>query len=162
MRVISVNPSQEVFALFYAIMWGTLANVWPRWRAFDWARIGSPGEHTVPRCALSVFMLNVLPILFFVVVFMELSNWTLDGWWRTIGKLIVIMIQPFALVGFYWIWCSILERFRASFYPAKLDPAIFPLKPTDLDRKFALNNLIAGLAYVLIPTIILTITGSTR
>ena len=151
----TINPSQQVFALFYAIMWGTLANVWPRWRAFDWAQVVRPGERaiTVGRCLLSILMLNALPILFFVLVFMWLEDWVLDGtWWQMGYKLVAIMIQPFTLVGFYWVWTSIIQCFRPCFYPTILDPKLFPnLNEHDLDRKGALPNFVFGLLYVLVP-----------
>jgi hypothetical protein len=113
-----LNPCQQVFALFYAIMWGALANVWPRWRAFDWSLVVHKDQRAVPRCLLSVGMLNALPILFFVLVLLWLREWRLDGAWWSIGmKLVAIMIQPFALVGFYWLWAAIIQRFRNRFYP---------------------------------------------
>ena len=31
-----IEPLQQVFMLFYAIFWGAIANVQPRWKPFQW------------------------------------------------------------------------------------------------------------------------------
>jgi|SRR5579863_590471 len=155
MTIQSLNPLQEVFSLFYAITWGSLTNVWPRWKAFDWSSIPNEGGMAVRRCLLSILMLNALPIAFFIVVFYLLGGWVLGGGWRMAAKLAVVLVQPFVLIGFYWLWCSIVQRFRASFYPQPLTEDYPSLREAyDLDRKRAATNLRFGLVYVLGPAVL--------
>jgi len=156
----TIEPAQQVFALFYAIMWGTLANVWPRLKPFDWAQAFHPDHRkvTLRRCFLSLVMLNILPILLFVVVFIWLGSWKLDGTWPRLGtKLAIVMVQPFALIGFYWVWTAIIQRFKQGFYPD--DESLYPdLDPNiDLDPKMARPNLIVGLIYACGPLLALLI-----
>ncbi len=149
-----LNAAQTVFALFYAIMWGALANVWPRWKAFDLSLVAYPGNRAVRRWLLSFGLLNAIPIAFFVLILFRLRCWRLDAqWWPTAGKLSVVMLQPFALIGFYWVWVSILERFPTVFYPEQPERQHYPglCKETDLDRRRAFPNFVFGLLYIAIP-----------
>lgn len=149
-----LNAAQTVFTLFYAIMWGALANVWPRWKAFDLSLVAYPGNRAVQRWLLSFGLLNAVPIAFFVLILFRLQYWRLDPcWWPTTGKLLVVMLQPFALIGFYWVWASILARFRNVFYPATIKKFRYPglCEETDLDSKRALPNFLFGLLYIFVP-----------
>jgi len=150
-----MNLYQQIFALFYAIMWGSLANVWNKWRPFDWSRMGE-GEHSLARTMLSLFMLNLLPILFFIYMFLELGSSKLSG--TCFGmKLFVVMLQPFSLIGFYGVWVAIIQWFRPYFYPPEpLSERRFPrLYEIDLNKTGAPKSFISGLGYVLVPTILM-------
>jgi hypothetical protein len=159
----NLNPSQEVFALFYAIMWGSLANVWPRWKAFDWTLVFKKGDGviTLRRVTLSIVVLNALPILFFIIALHRLDHWRLEGGWWCIGiKLFIIMLQPFAIVGFYWLWVSIVQLFKATFYPVPLTSAYRTLSENeehDLGREWATPNLVFGLLYIVGPHVALRV-----
>jgi len=48
---------QQVFMLFFAITWGALANVQPRWKAFQWPLLGRHRPAT-NRVVLSFLCLN--------------------------------------------------------------------------------------------------------
>jgi hypothetical protein len=55
---------QNIFMVFFAILWGALATVQPRWRAFRWPlifRVPKVGY----RLALAILLLNVAPIIYF-------------------------------------------------------------------------------------------------
>jgi hypothetical protein len=69
---IHFNVPQETFTLFYAITWGTAANSQPRWKGFAWGAIGEdpPSER---RAWMSVEILNVLPLAYFVFILWWLS-----------------------------------------------------------------------------------------
>jgi hypothetical protein len=159
MMEVDLNAAQTVFALFYAITWGALANVWPRWRAFDWALIEPEGCRAFRRCILSLVLLNVSPIAFFIVVFLSFNDWKLEGSPWSIGcKLFVIMLQPFVLVGFYWLWVSIVQRFKELFYPDNLGQRYAGIKEYDLDPGSAGLNFLFGLIYVIGPPVTLVFT----
>ena len=148
-----LNTFQTIFSLFYAIMWGTLANVWPRWRAFDLTLTAFPEERASQRWALSFLFLNAVPIAFFVLILFLLSGWTARLDWSTAGKMIIVLLQPFALTGFYWIWVSILQRYRRAFYPSELNERRYPSLrlDEDLDPNRAPRNLVFGLLYIGVP-----------
>lgn len=160
-----MNTSQTVFALFYAIMWGALANVYPRWKAFDLSLTAYPGGHAGRRWLLSFLLLNFVPILYFVSIQFVLNDWRLystDS--RTFLKLIVILLQPFALIGFYWVWTAIVQKFRATFYPQPLTPPdskspgqYSQMGEEDLESRRARPNLLFGLMYILVPPLALGI-----
>ena len=152
----SLNMSQTVFALFYAIVWGTLANAWPRWRAFDLSLAKNKEERPSIfwRWLLSFFLLNICPMLLFILIFIVLRGWQLCGQNMIIaGKLLVIMLQSLTLVGIYWIWIGILQTYRSKFYPANLDGQIYHnlCEEQDLNQKYAEINFLGGLGYLVFP-----------
>ncbi len=156
-----LNSAQTIFALFYAIMWGTLANVWPRWRAFDWAAKHDK-KRAIYRSTLSLIVLNLIPILFFIFVSLRLGYWTFEKqscsviWW----KLFVIMSQPFVLIGLYKIWVATVQLFRKTFYPIMLSKSdkCSGIRPEELDPKYAIGNYLTGVLYIILPLCMLYFT----
>ena len=155
-----LNAAQTLFALFYAITWGALTSVWPKWRAFDWALINEPGERACPRGILSLAFFNILPLIFFSGGLFFLNNWVLQGGKISIGiQIILIALQSLTLFGFYRIWVSIVQCCTNTFYPEKpfgKGSRYIGLKP-ELDRKYACNNLRFGLVYLIAPPALLII-----
>jgi hypothetical protein len=149
----TVNAAQTVFSLFYAITWGALTNVWPRWRAFDWSltKIDSERRYVWRRCVLSVSLLNIVPILFFVIVFVQLGSWKSNSpQWLAWLRLFFSMLQPFFLIGVYWVWVAVVQRFRSKFYPKPLTDW-YTLQESELQQTFAGRNFFAALLYMIIP-----------
>jgi hypothetical protein len=116
---IHFNVPQETFTLFYAITWGTAANSQPRWKSFAWGAIGKdpPSER---RAWMSVAILNVLPLAYFVFILWWLSAraWEdISAWdWAAFRKIFVSILPALAPFGFYRVWTSIVERWREIFY----------------------------------------------
>lgn len=156
MMEVKFNAAQSVFTLFYAVTWGALANVWPRWQAFHWSLIGTSKQQALQRSILSLVLLNIVPLIFFIVVFLFLNQWRLEGsWWSIFGDLLIIMLQPFVLYGFYMFWVSIVQRYSKTFYPDPLDKDLYPgIRRHDLSREFACRNLLAGLTYIMVPPLV--------
>src|SRR3970040_2162923 len=70
---IPIEPLQQVFMLFYAIFWGAIANVQPRWKPFQWHLFFAVPQ--ARRRAIAAFgLLNVLPLIFFAY-----GMWALYG-----------------------------------------------------------------------------------
>lgn len=159
-----MNTSQQIFALFYAIMWGTLANVFPKWKAFDWALVTKRYcyHHAFSRGILSLLILNVFPIGYFILVFLQLGEcqWELKGtFWIKVIKLLVVMIQPFFLFGIYGYWVSIIKKLRKRFYPPWLDKELYPnLSEADLDPQYSTWK--AASVYTWVPIVLFFIAGS--
>jgi len=154
LNINSMNVSQTVFALFFAILWGTLANSWPRWRAFDISLAKEEGRClTYWRWFFSLFALNIVPFFLFIFVFIKLNSWQLCGPLSgIITKLFLIMLQPLSLVGIYWIWISILQKHRTTFYPFLMRKAIYgDLEEKSLGRQYAKSNFWWGLGYLIVP-----------
>lgn len=113
-----MNETQTVFAIFFAIFWGAVANVQPRWKAFQLPLIEFAPVRR--RVLLSVTFFNLLPLLFFgwtlwILVGPAASpiNWT--GW--TVARLVLRGVIPaIATFGFYRLWLGIVECHSSLFY----------------------------------------------
>lgn len=112
----------SIFILFYAIFWGSVANVQPRWKAFQWPLIFR-SKVIMRRVLLSLLLLNIMPLLYFGIILSILNN----SQTNSIVCLIFNGIVPaFAVFGFYRVWLGIIELNPALFY-YKL-PANVPLE----------------------------------
>ena len=112
-----LTSHQQVFMVFFAIFWGTVASVQGRWKAFQ-----LPLVFRVPRVGarviLSMGILNLLPLLFFAYVFWILAGKTPTG--LTVLDFVEMVVNgvlpAFAVFGFYRLWLGIVERFPDIFY----------------------------------------------
>lgn len=167
LSMLQLNVPQQVFMLFYAIIWGTAANAQPRWKAFAWGA-AARDPHSRRRAWLSVILLNLLPLLYFVLILRVLSFhvWNDLGSWNfsTAVSVFVSIVPAFAPFGFYRIWTAVVPRYRNYFYgiPATDDEAGeiarppawkeigIDLKPeSDLNEKWVVGNFWWGVVYVL-------------
>jgi hypothetical protein len=117
-----MNVPQQIFVVFYAILWGTAANAQPRWRAFQWGQIFRD-RFTWKRILLSFFLLNVIPILFFIHMYWVLSKefwWfnTPASWAGTV-RLLGAVVPGFAAFGFYRLWMATVQKWPTLFYGPK-------------------------------------------
>jgi len=162
---------QQVFMLFFAIFWGAVANVQPRWKAFHWPLFFSIKEVRY-RVLLAVGILNLLPLLFFGYILWALTGRGLnptDGTLLVVVQLVIQGVIPaFGIFGVYRIWLGILELQPSLFYKAV--PAQLPEKrhvePTyrhvgntdfpmvDLGKGIGLGNLLAGGCYIVLASIV--------
>lgn len=153
MTNVNLNAAQTVFALFFAISWGTVANAQPKWKAFAW---GQFREHrTIQRLFLSILFLNAVPVVFFVTVLCLLGGprWTLVAWDTRAGlQMIAAVVPAFGTFGFLRIWTSVVQWKTQWFYPDERERRLLgiDLLPADLNPKWARGNFLFGVAYVLI------------
>jgi len=117
-----MNDPQQIFLVFYAIVWGTAANAQPRWRAFAWGQVFGD-SFTWKRLLLSLFLLNLVPIAFFVCLLWILSAtfWTSDppATWIGIPRILGAVAPGFAAFGFYRFWMAFVQWFPTVFYGPK-------------------------------------------
>lgn len=115
---IPIEPLQQVFMLFYAIFWGAIANVQPRWKPFQWHLFFAVPQ--ARRRAIAAFgLLNVLPLIFFAY-----GMWALYGRDPTdtslmagsLHYLIRGVVPAFAIFGLYRFWFAIVELYPDCFY----------------------------------------------
>jgi hypothetical protein len=163
----ALNVPQQIFILFYAITWGTAANSQPRWKAFAWGAIRADVA-SMKRAWLSVAVLNVLPLLYFVLILRALHS---APWWASpwtflgILRLLASISPAFAPFGFYRIWTAIVAWLRESFYgllsnntrPPIWDEIGIGVDPiTDLNPIWAAGNLFWGFVYVLLGPVLIS------
>jgi len=107
-----MNETQTIFTVFYAIFWGLVANVQPRWKAFQWPLIFDLKQARY-RVALSFMLLNICPVVFFGLIIWFLSGPKLvdSSWTGKIAFRFVCrgVIPAFAAFGFYRVWLGIIE-----------------------------------------------------
>ena len=111
-----INIYQQVFLLFYAIFWGAVASVQPRWKAFQWPLVFKV-SYARHRVVLSLIVMNILPLIFFGYVLNTLSGVSSHLYYISITSLIVRGVIPaFAILGFYRLWLGIVELFPNYYY----------------------------------------------
>ncbi len=122
-----MSETQTIFTVFFAISWGVMSNVLPKWKPFHYAMFGICKFCQPTRRIVVAFMLfNVLPWTFFVVVLFglwddKLETLQMTGWIRVwIGfKLIMRAIVPgMAPFGFYRLWLATIQIWPKAFYAA--------------------------------------------
>ena len=118
-----MNDSQAIFTLFFAISWGIVSNVLPRWKPFHFAMFG---ERRFPqplhRAVVAFLLFNALPWLFFVSVLLSLGGaesmareWNIWLALCIIPRAIIPGLVPF---GFYRVWVAVIQYFPSWFYAA--------------------------------------------
>jgi hypothetical protein len=156
-----MNDTQNVFVVFFAILWGTAANSQPRWKSFQFPLVFKSCQTTC-RVILSIILLNILPILYFGWTLWMLSgnNLKITDWQPdTIALLLIHSVIPaFATFGFYRMWIGVVELNPTLYYfetssniPEKFknidEPTIESLK---LNTGAGLRNIIYAFIYIII------------
>jgi len=157
-----MTATQSIFILFYAIFWGFIASVQGRWKMFHWPLIKY--RHVANRLALSFFLLNILPVLFFAMAFFMLRNTPANetsqwNWGETIKQVFTGVVPALAVFGFYRLWLAAVELWPTLFYQCKNQQgkAIKKIEPTieklHINKKYGPWNLLFALLYLLIATV---------
>jgi len=132
---IEIQPLQQVFMLFYAIFWGAIANVQPRWKPFQWHLFFAVPQARC-RAVAALMVLNVLPLCFFAYGMWALyrsgptESAPLAG---SLHYLIRGVLPAFAIFGFYRFWFAMVELNPDCFYastPEALDEKYRHVEPT--------------------------------
>lgn len=141
---------QEIFVVFFAIFWGIQGNAQPRWKAFDWGNLWD--ATTRRRAFLSFLLLNIAPIIYFLIVFWLLGHhlWQIKTW----GTWDVLLILPaivaaLGVFGFYKLWMGTVQVCSERFYGDQSHRQKFNicLNEKDLDKKSGCGNVVAGMAW---------------
>jgi hypothetical protein len=105
---------QEVFCIFFAIFWGVIANVQPRWKAFQFPLMFKPELNVVRRrVLLAILFLNVLPIVYFGVVLHFITS---PEEANSIRLVLRGVLPAFGVFGWYRFWISMVEWKPDCFY----------------------------------------------
>jgi len=119
----TMNAAQQIFLVFFAIFWGTAANAWPRWKAFNWALVLS-SRRVRQRVVLSSIVLNVIPVIYFILILRHLNGSIHEDRFRTFssasGIVLPAILPSFAVFGLYRLWIAVVE-FRPGWFYYKDD-----------------------------------------
>ena len=158
-----MNIAQQLFAVFFAIFWGTASNAWPRWKPFHWPFVW---EHSQVLCRvlLSILLLNLFPIGYFAIVLAWLGQGgPTDGnlYYLAVLREVLRGVSPaFAVFGFYRMWFGIIESRPSLFYltDKTLPPELKEIEPTsdtlNIGHRWWCMNVGVGLVYVLLPLVV--------
>jgi hypothetical protein len=169
----TIKPHQEVFMLFFAIFWGLIANVQPRWKAFQYPLFLKLTVAT-RRVVLAFCLMNLAPVVYFgitlwIIGFRNPTN--------LFGLVIQGVLPAFGMFGLYRLWLATVEWKPFWFYESdftKIPLAYQHVEPTyrlswneddgkeedkkrkpampivDLASGAALGNFWAGLVYIVL------------
>jgi hypothetical protein len=117
-----LNTYQSIFILFFAIFWGLISNVQPRWKAFQFPLICAVGLRWIVlrRVALAVVVMNFLPIAYFAFALWMLRDKAAPPAWPTLAIVARGVLPAFAIFGMYRIWLGIVEFQPQWFYRANI------------------------------------------
>lgn len=162
MERLSLNVPQQVFVVFFAVMWGAIHNVMGRWQAFDTGRLPRD-SFAARRFALATAMLSVAPVVvfaFIIGVLLRDDIWEIKGWDTfAFFKILAAALPSLTLLGFYRFWlCAVQLRPRWFYHPTwRLDwSELYPnLRPTrDLEAEAGWPNFRFGLYYLFGPILL--------
>lgn len=159
-----MNIAQQCFAILYAVFWAGVLGALSKWRAFD-TGVGWTyrDEHARKRFRWSVFILNLIPLIWLMTVLHMLSTETWQCWPLRIrfqqAILLAFAVLPaFAIFGFYRFWLFIVVRDPEQFYPylhpyhwKEQFPNLHWGDKTEVDSKQARAHLSWALWYVGLP-----------
>ena len=157
-----MNIAQQLFVVFFAICWGTSSNAWPRWKPFHWTFVFEHAQ-VRRRVALSMLLLNIVPIAYFAAMFAWLgqggpSSGAL-GLVDSFREVVRGVGPAFAVFGFYRIWFGVIERCSSLFYlsDATLPRELAGIEPTTdtlrIGQRWWRVNVFFGAMYVFLPLI---------
>ena len=143
---------QNVFIVFFAIFWGAVANVQPRWKAFQWPLIFKMGE-VFRRVALAVLVMNVLPVIYFAIslwVTHDRGPTTADSPGRIIAVVVFQGVLPaFGIFAIYRLWLGIIELRPQWFYKRNAEDVPKPYRHVEPTYRISSEeNKTNGLPFV--------------
>lgn len=107
-----MSIAAQIFALFYAVLYGALFTISDRWRPFFVRHRSKQGSY---RLALSVLFFGFFPAAYFVIAF--------QVWMRVPGSkiwlLALAMYCVLPLYAFHCIWSWIVQGRRTIFYSSE-------------------------------------------
>lgn len=156
-----MNETQTLFSLFFAIFWGAVANVQPRWKAFHWPFLRVSEARN--RLFLSIALFNILPIVFFAFSLFALAGPRVSQWTFTATVCVVIfgIFPAFSIFGFNRLWLGIVESNVEAFYPKGQDGKYITEDNSPLDTQpmpeASKGNIIAGIGYLVFAIVFVVI-----
>jgi len=150
-----MNDAQTIFTLFFGLYFATVLGLTGRLEAFDTASMFMGCGRAWLRFAVSVGLLNVLPVLYFVGVYhwLEIPSCIPITFWNMLAVL-VLSLCPF---GFYRLcWGGLLVKTNKTFWfygeslPQALEERIKNHPAGEAAAWRVLPHLIPGAVWVLL------------
>lgn len=115
----SMNDAQTIFTLFFAISWGIVSNVLPRWKPFHYALFCVNHQPTC-RLIASWVLLNIFPWTLFWWSLVWLSycpKMKPGGYWPTLSIVSHSILPGFFIpFGFYHLWLALMHASPTCFF----------------------------------------------
>ena len=105
-----MNPSQTIFLLFYAVLYGAIFTISDKWKPFTYA--GSDNPEGRKRVLSSVFFLVLLPVFYFILCVNSLSYICERGSLKFLTP--ICLVSP--LYAFYVLWAMLVSSKKDIFY----------------------------------------------
>src|SRR2546427_9980022 len=99
----TMSIASQIFALFFAVLYGALFTISDRWRPFFIRHDSREGWY---RAAMATGCLGVCPVLYFVFAF-EIMLGVAGSTWV---QLVIAVYAVAPLVAFYFVWLWIILR----------------------------------------------------
>ncbi len=146
--------AQQIFLLFYAILYGALFTLSDRWKPF----IFESGKEGNARYLLSVILFGILPILYFYIAFSILARTqtAITGSWQGFLRFLLLFFLVTPIYGFYCIWGGIVLLKRDLFYANSTWDFIVHRNPLEgTTQRTAVKALVIGVILVVGPLLTL-------
>ena len=168
-----MNQDQSIFTVFFAIFWGAMANVQPKWKPFQIPLAFSKwpfGRVALQRVLLAFILFNIAPLVYFGWTMLFLDGAGIKVWDANGVFLLTIrgIIPAFAVFALNHLWLAFIECKAEWFYakdqahlPAhckRVNKESPPIDPTveelGVNHLNWWKNAIAAIFYFAIATII--------
>ena len=103
-----MKDTSQVFALFYAVLYGALFTITDKWRPL----MGSFGCKGLRRLGASVVWYGLTPVSYFVVAFMQIEHLRKPTCLSLSIPLSILCVAPLIFFHFCWIWWVVPRRER--------------------------------------------------
>jgi hypothetical protein len=98
MESLKLNDLQTIFFVFYAIFWGYIAGVQPRWKAFNFPMIVRVPQAAC-RTLLAFVIFNVIPIFFLWFALKTLNDLHVKSYWNFVRNGVLPAFATFSFIG---------------------------------------------------------------
>jgi len=144
-----METGRQAFVLFFAFFWAVAISLTGRYQPFDTASMWKNDQMAIRRFIVSIIILNILPILWFVIIYIIIPN---DS---NILTIIVAAISSLSAFGFH----RILHAFVASdseyskYYTDKQIEEVRGRGEFTQDQSFP-AHFVPGMLYIIIPGVL--------
>jgi hypothetical protein len=145
---------RDIFSIFFAIFWGATIAAQAEHKPFGW--LGSLRQDLL-RIIFSVFMLDVLPAAYFVLVAKQVNAgvpWSAAGVTLYAALVSVVLIAIFGLVAIYRIWLAMIQWCGDCFYGVHHEEGKKQRCALARQRDLACGNFVSGVIFGILSLIL--------
>jgi len=105
-----MNDTQQIFSLFYAILYGVIFTLSDKWKPFTHAR--SERHEGLKRVISSIIALVMFPVSYFISCFWVMGHISKFEFCKLL--ITIFLVSP--LYAFYSLWAMYVPYHRDTFY----------------------------------------------